>query len=505
MASSVSRRDFIKYAGGGIAALVVGSKMNWILRDPNYASAAVQTIKFEIGDAIKEMVTHNPSSLDVPGQLTNPALINNDARCYFWVYKHQTPLPGFPTGFPAEVPGPDIFAAQGDIINMEVKNSLDEDHAFFIPGLVNSGPIAPGATWTASFTASLTGTHMYFDNLNAPVNRVMGLHGALHVHPSAPVPGHKLTPYSDPTPGVQKLFDDFGDSAHLAGLAWDEGDDNPASFAPAMRMYVWLDHQAAPNLFAAVGDPQWTNVHTGPLSPRNPVNFIEKFLRSPFDPTNSAAFMGAQYFTIDGQSGHFSHNNPRICPNLRVGEPCVIHILNAGLWSHSMHVHANHVYITYVNGVVQENPLWVDTFSILPGTRVDYVVPYHRPPDVPNRRGIGLATPDDAPLISLVNPLIPGSTVHPVWPPTEELAMILPPTPASEAVQLSPICYPMHDHSEPSQSSQGGNYNLGLISGINFTGDRNINPAAVTTFPHAPPPSEFPSNTTAPAAPPVVP
>jgi hypothetical protein len=30
----------------------------------------------------------------------------------------------------------------------------------------------------------------------------------------------------------------------------------------------------------------------------------------------------------------------------------------------------------------------------------------------------------------------------------------------------------MHDHSEPSQTSQGGNYNTGLISGIYFTGDR---------------------------------
>jgi hypothetical protein len=31
----------------------------------------------------------------------------------------------------------------------------------------------------------------------------------------------------------------------------------------------------------------------------------------------------------------------------------------------------------------------------------------------------------------------------------------------------------MHDHSEPSQTSQGGNYNTGLISGIYFIGDRN--------------------------------
>ena len=39
------------------------------------------------------------------------------------------------------------------------------------------------------------------------------------------------------------------------------------------------------------------------------------------------------------------------------------------------------------------------------------------------------------------------------------------------AVRLSPICFPMHDHSEASQVAQGGNYNCGMISGILFTGD----------------------------------
>jgi hypothetical protein len=52
------------------------------------------------------------------------------------------------------------------------------------------------------------------------------------------------------------------------------------------------------------------------------------------------------------------------------------------------------------------------------------------------------------------------------------------------AVRMSPLCYPMHDHTEPSQTAHGGNYNCGLISGINFIGDRNT-PGGVTTFPNA--------------------
>lgn len=38
---------------------------------------------------------------------------------------------------------------------------------------------------------------------------------------------------------------------------------------------------------------------------------------------------------------------------------------------------------------------------------------------------------------------------------------------------LTPLCYPMHDHSEPTQTAQGGNYNCGLISGMYIVGDRN--------------------------------
>jgi hypothetical protein len=221
--------------------------------------------------------------------------------------------------------------------------------------------------------------------------------------------------------------------------------------------------------------------------------FVQRFLHDPFDPVKPTTNCIPQYFTISGQAGHFSHNTPYICPNNRVGEPVVIRLLNAGLWSHSMHIHANHVYITAVNGVVQTNPIWVDVFTLQPMGIVDYTNPYMRPPDVPNVRGIGRA---DAGLPAGVS----GGTT---WPPNEEINTYIPgPAPVgvvpfqvlgnltdgagnSLGVQLSPLCYPMHDHSEPSQTSQGGNYNMGLISGMNFTGDRNT-PGGVTSFPNQP-------------------
>ncbi len=456
--STISRRDFLIYTGGGIAVLVVGGKVgSWALSNLANIGNSAQAVELEIGDAVKEMHTHNPT---------------NSARCYFWVYKSVSP------DLSHDSPGPVIITTRGDTVNLKVTNKLDEPHAFFIPGMVDSGPIAPGETWQSSFVASISGAHLYFDNLNSPVNRVMGLHGALIVMPDAPQPGHKFTPYDNPTPAVQKLFDDLGSTAHFPGLAWEQGDSTPWALdstgktpnAPPFRQYVWLAHQASPRLFAEVGD-----FAEGEDFPAN--RFVELFLRDPFQPhafhaDNPEGNRRAQYFTFSGQSGFFSHDSAVITPMGRVGEPAVVHILNAGLWAHSLHLHANHFYVTSVNGEVRANVFSLDTFEVGPADRVDYLLPFTRPPDVPNVRGLGLP---DTPLTR--------ANGRPVWPPVEEMDLHLPRTGTMAkdrfgndidlAARLSPLCYPMHDHSEPTQTSQGGNYNTGVISGIYFTGDRN--------------------------------
>lgn len=471
----------------------------------------------------------------------------NQAQCYFWVFKEAT--------LPAEIPGPHIFVVEGDTIAITVTNALDEPHAFSIPALeFTTGPIAPGETVSSSFVPNRAGTYLYYDNLNEPVNRVMGLHGALVVMPAQAPIGRKFSPYTNPPEKVQQLFDDLGTTPWWPGLSWEEGDISTGT--PPFRQSVWVLHQASPNLFAAVGD--YTPGLDYPAS-----QFVEEFLHDTFHPQNANNI--AQFFTISGQSGHFSHNNPYINPNFKVGEPVVIRMLNAGLWTHSMHFHANHFYIlnvanagqkagsffpqnsveprninqttaapvvaetreklvkrdtsTHSSGVADSiaapsaeradapprtwsvgiisslllanraaqngNLLWVDVYTVGPMEVVDLLIPYMRPPDIPNERGIGRA---DAGLPTLTN----GTT----WPPTEELQVHLPAvgTEIAEdqfgnqidlAVQLSPLAYPMHDHSEPSQTSQGGNYNMGMIAGMNFTGDRNT-PGGVTSFPNQP-------------------
>ena len=57
----MKRRDFIKYGAGGLATLVVGTKMPWLMDNPAYAASLNTTgvINFTITDALKGMVTHN--------------------------------------------------------------------------------------------------------------------------------------------------------------------------------------------------------------------------------------------------------------------------------------------------------------------------------------------------------------------------------------------------------------------------------------------------------------
>lgn len=470
----MKRREFLVKGAAGLATIVVGSQMAWLSGCGSDSPATsklvggdgvggggdgaggggvnpattigVQSLNFSITDCIKEMSTHNST---------------NEATSYCWCYKDGR--------LSADCPGPNIIATEDEMIDITLTNELDEPHAFFIRGVFNSGPIAPGESKSFTFKAPEGGTYLYYDNLNDPVNRVMGLHGAFVSMPKKAALGHKFTPFSKPTAAIQKLFDDFGSSPWWPGLAWEEGDSD--THTPPFRQYIWLCSQFSSRLFKEVGD--YTPGKDYPAA-----EFVDKFLNDPFQ--SDGLNMKPEFFTINGQSGHFSHNSPYICPNNRVGEPVIIRCLNGGLITHSLHIHANHVYVLSENEVISSNPLWVDTYTLHPMNNYVWAVPYMRPPDIPNERGIGRA---DTPQTSLNG--------HPVWPPLEELNSYFPSqgTKASNgvnlAVRMSPLCFPMHDHSEASQGSQGGNYNCGMISGINFTGDRNT-AGGVTTFPDAP-------------------
>jgi FtsP/CotA-like multicopper oxidase with cupredoxin domain len=481
----MKRRDFIKITAGGVAAAAVAGNIPGVLNTPAFAASPINQLNIAITDALKEMHCFN----GLPEQQ------DPNSTCYFWVYQMSVEFvanPGVFVDIPVEVPGPTILATQGDTIPVTITNNLTQEHAFFIPGIFGSGPIAPGATINRTINVTgPPGTYLYFDNRNAPVNRVMGLHGAFVVMPAA-ASGARWTPYAagQVTPQVQQLFNDLGTANFWPGLAWEEGD--AATLTAPFRQNVWITHQASQKLFSEVG----SNPGIFPSG-----DFVNAFRRDPFR-RDSFSFAGTsripQHFTITGQQGHFCHNNPIITPMARVGEPVVVRVMNAGLMTQSMHLHANHFYLISVDRIVQgapdgadpslrgAGPIWIDTMTLNPfgerGSAYDMVIPFMRPPDVPNRRGIGRGGAPDAALPTAV-----GRT----WPPQQEFDVFMPaggtaqgqdpadPTgqtliPVPLAQRESPLCYPMHDHSEPTQSTQGGNYNTALISGMYIIGDRNI-------------------------------
>ena len=381
----MERREFLKISGGGLAAIAVGGlRLPPIFRSEAFAAA--QTIELTMEEAQVEMV-----------DLT---------QVYMWLFGSPALGPSFP--------GPAILTTQGHKVTIRLTNNLDEPHAFQIVGTtIASPPVNPGQTTTLKFKAPAAGTYLYVDPLNAPVNRVLGLHGPLIVLPKPKRIGKKRkknpTPYSAPTPNVLRLFRDLGNSPQFPGDPW-----------LRERTKIWLFSSIDPafNALAEAGQPI------------DPLQFTATFL--------------PRYFTINGKSGAFAAHDQDIVPHGNIGEPHLIRILNAGMAAHSPHIHGNHVYVLSVNNTIRQSALLVDTFTVAPADRVDWLLPFIRPQDIPG------------------DPTIPLRDLLPT-----ELALS-----ANELlVAQSPIRFPMHCHMEMSQTAAGGNYNQGAVTDWTLTGD----------------------------------
>ncbi len=360
----MKRRDFLKLGALGLAGVAVDGVTGFPgIFGPRKALAADQTLALTLREVMAEMVTLE--------------------QVYMWAFEEPTLGP--------HIPGPVIFATEGDSLTVEVTNAMDEDHAFAVPGVVASGVIAPGQTASVAFTAPAPGTYFYLDPLNAPVNRVLGLHGVLVV-----LPATGNTPYGLPTARVQALFDDLGTTARFPGNPWD----------PA-RTWIWVFNTVDPAKNQAV---------------------FALAAGQTIDPAVFAAGYLPRFFTLNGRSGYFSAHDPDIAPSGRVGEPALVRVLNAGMVTHSPHIHGNHVFQVADNNVVRDNVFYVDTWSMRPGDVKDVLHPFIRPPDIPAG----------------------------AWPPAEE---------------GFPLRYPMHCHTEMSQTAGGGNYPQGLVTDWDLLGD----------------------------------
>lgn len=391
----MDRREFLRLGGCGLAAVVVGGAGGWALFHPgSVAHAANGTFDLTLVEAQHEMVDGIP----VPAWAFESSLL-------------QGP----------RIPGPAIFATEGEAVRIRVRNTIARGgaHGWAIPGVAATGPLAPGEEVEITFNAPGAGTYMYLDPFNEPVNRVMGLHGVLVVLP--PAVGSN-TPYSAPTANVQRLFDDFGTAAHFPGHPW-----NPD------RNAIWVFSTIDPDKHALAA------ASAGGISP--------------------ALFLGGylpQYFTVNGKSGFFAaqhqggHQEPVRSPDLQanisihghVGEPCLIRNVNAGLMWHSPHIHGNHVYLLARNETVMNNLSFLDTWFIAPAARMDLLLPYIQPPDIPQ---------------ATWQRFVQGNNQ-----------------------ELFPLVYPVHDHNEISNTAAGGNYPQGMVSHWQIDGTVETAPEVIT-------------------------
>jgi FtsP/CotA-like multicopper oxidase with cupredoxin domain len=397
----MKRREFIKCGMTGLAAIAVGG-LGMPPIFPRQANAANLLIDLSMEAALVEMIDLTP--------------------VFHWVFASPQTGPSFP--------GPVIFATQGDVITLRVTNNLPGVHGFRIVGTNIQIPSIPQGHFKAvRFAVPPPGTYLYVDPLNDPVNRVLGLHGAFIVLPryqaGTRANPDNPTPYSLPTPNVKKLFRDLGHTPQFPGDPWIAVRPNNVPPNPAMdptlerylfRSRIWLFTQIDPTF----NDRVQNGVAIDPADMRQ--NFLPR------------------YFSTSGKTGAFSATDPNIAPKGNIGEPHLIRLLNAGLQTQSPHIHANHVYVTAVNRVVQKNVVHVDTFTIGPTDTLDWLLPFIRPPDIPG---------PDIPLRALI---------------PDELATVL-------TTPQSPLEWPMHGHTEIDQTAAGGNYPQGMITHFIITGD----------------------------------
>lgn len=354
---------------GRVAGLVGGS-----------ARAATRAIRLEFGEAEVEMV--------------------DLSKVYMWTFEDE---------FGPNFPGPTIHAVEGDVIGLTIRNRLRQPHAFAVAGTgISTGSIPPGEEREFTMTAPAAGTYIYLDPLNAPLNRLMGLHGVMVVLPQA-----GPSPYTDPPPAVRRLFEDLGSTAHFPGEPW----------IPE-RTRVWHLHTV---------DPRW-NARVAAGESVSGAQVASDHL--------------ARYFLIGGRSGYFASHAPDLAPSGRIGQPHLIRIVNTGMVRHSLHIHGNHVAVTCENGRVSTNAPFIDSWPVGPMQRVDWLLPFVRPPDIPGLESLPLRT-------AL----------------RQELAYR-----DKYGLFQSPIEYPMHCHMEPSQTAAGGNYPGGTVTHWAITGDLDGTP-----------------------------
>jgi FtsP/CotA-like multicopper oxidase with cupredoxin domain len=386
------RRHFLKY-GGALAVFTAASTSLPALLSAQVPGEEVPTGEVPTG----EEADFDLEIVDVDVELIDGSTVPMYAFCH--------------AGKDPTIPGPILRVKQGTEVRIDIRNSSTKPHGFQVVGQPNAAAmnIAPSEgdgddKVRITFVATRPGTYFYVDGDNAPINRVLGLHGALIVEPTNGFADgaarKKPMPYAPgpATLAMKSLFTALGTSpGRFPGQPWRPG-----------REYVWIFNQIDPVLCRRIGDGEILSAS----------EFQEQF--------------HPRYFTINGLCGLDSAHDKATCPTGRVGEPALIRTMNAGLATHSPHIHGNHVFVlteSNANGVpvYQESLNEHDVWTMQPMKIKDVLLPFTAPPDVP-------------------------------------------PAPWRMVQEKYPLRYPMHCHNEISQTSAGGSYPMGLVTDWHIDG-----------------------------------
>jgi hypothetical protein len=255
-------------------------------------------------------------------------------------------VPGPALGPPiASVPIGDVsFVLSGQPVEVTIKNTLKDDHTFFIQDIVGPVSIPAGKQVTFTFNTPAApvdpGTYIYQDA--DPIQRLLGLSGALVVMPAD---------------GTRRPYVNRPDLVE------------PPTFD---EQYLWVFHEI---------DPVWgEQARTG--LPIDILTFLPRF------------------FTINGVSGEQSVASRRNLAARTVnadgvqGKGTLYRIVNTGKCLHSPHFHGNHVYILTESGETpliggvpalsaDLRPLAVekDVFAIESLATREVLLPFHEPLD----------------------------------------------------------------------------------------------------------------------------
>ncbi len=272
------------------------------------------------------------------------------------------------------IPATPIICQEGDTLQLTIINRLTVTHNFVIGGLTpgasplaSSGDIAGGGSKTITYTvpSGAAGSYLFYDNKTS-YNIFLGLHGGLAIMPAGS--SNQLYPGS-PT-FVKQLFWVFNDIDPALNGAVQQGTAIPGTFTPR---YFTIN--------GLTSLPPGATGHA--------------------DPARDALY------------------DPRSQLSGYVGDRTMVRMLNAGMCSHAVHTHANHMEWLTDRGTVRPS-IWKKDTLYLRNQRgkIDMIFPFEAPPDA--------------------------------YPP------------------VTKGHFPMHLHDEMSQTAGGGLYQFGAMTEIVF-------------------------------------